>query len=193
VVLTPFMVDTQFFAPERSAVTPRRMICAVGLELRDYATLCDAVDGLDVDVVIAAGSRWSKRPDLITGRALPANVRVCTLDFVDLRDLYAESAFVVMPLFETDFQAGVTTLLEAMAMGKAVVCSSTSGQTDVITEGETGLYATPGVATALRAAIAKLLDNPELASEMGRRARVEAEERFDIEHYARRLAAHVHA
>jgi glycosyltransferase involved in cell wall biosynthesis len=169
------------------------MICSVGLEFRDYATLCDAVDGLDVDVVIAAGSRWSKRPDLITGKPLPANVTVCTLDFVDLRDLYAEAQFVVMPLFETDFQAGVTTLLEAMAMGKAVVCSSTTGQTDVITEGETGLYAPPGDAPALRAAITKMLDNPDLVSAMGRRARAEAEERFDIERYARGLAHTVRA
>lgn len=193
VVLTPFMVDTKFFAAENSSATLRRMICSVGLEFRDYATLCDAVDGLDVDVVIAAGSRWSKRPDLITDKLLPANVSVCTLDFVDLRDLYAEAQFVVMPLLETDFQAGVTTLLEAMAMGKAVVCSSTAGQTNVITEGETGLYAPPGDVPALRAAITKLLDNPDLASAMGRRARTEAEERFAVEHYARGLARTVRA
>jgi glycosyltransferase involved in cell wall biosynthesis len=193
VVLTPFMVDAEFFARERSSAAQRRMICSVGLEFRDYATLCDAVEGLDVDVVIAAGSRWSKRPDLITGRPLPANVSICTLDFVDLRDLYAEAQFVVMPLFETNFQAGVTTLLEAMSMGKAVVCSSTTGQTDVVTEGETGLYAPPGDAPALRAAITKLLDNPDLATAMGRRARAEAEDRFAVEHYARGLAETVHA
>ena len=102
------------------------MICSVGLERRDYRTLCAAVEGLDVDVVIAVGSHWSTQPDLITGRPLPPNVSVCTLDFVALRALYAECLFVVMPLVETDFQAGVTTILEAMAMGKAVVCSATS-------------------------------------------------------------------
>ena len=38
----------------------------------------------------------------------------------------------VMPLIETDFQAGVTTLLEAMAMAKPIVCTKNTGQTDVI-------------------------------------------------------------
>lgn len=191
VVLTPFMVDTQFFSAANVERSVRRMICSVGLERRDYLTLCAAVDGLDVEVVIAVGSHWSTQPDLITGRPLPANVRVCTLDFVALRELYAECLFVVMPLVETDFQAGVTSILEAMAMGKAVVCSATTGQTDVIVEGRTGLYATPGDPSALRAAIVRLLDDPALAIELGRAARADAEQRFDVARYARGLAAEV--
>jgi glycosyltransferase involved in cell wall biosynthesis len=191
VVLTPFMVDTQFFSPANVARPVRRMICSVGLERRDFHTLCAAVEGLDVEVVIAVGSHWSTQPDRITGRPLPANVRVCTLDFVALRELYAECLFVVMPLVETDFQAGVTSILEAMAMGKPVVCSSTTGQTDVIVEGRTGLYAPPGDPGALRAAIVRLLDDPEYAVELGRAARVDAEERFDVAQYAKRLAGEV--
>jgi glycosyltransferase involved in cell wall biosynthesis len=191
VVLTPFMVDTQFFSPANVERPARRMICSVGLERRDFHTLCAAVEGLDVEVVIAVGSHWSTQPDRITGRPLPANVRVCTLDFVALRELYAECRFVVMPLVETDFQAGVTSILEAMAMGKAVVCSSTTGQTDVIVEGRTGLYAPPGDPRALRAAIVRLLDDPEYAIELGRAARVDAEQRFDVAEYAKRLAGEV--
>ena len=191
VVLTPFMVDSQFFTPAPADRLPRRMICSVGLERRDYHTLCAAVDGLDVDVVLAVGSHWSTQPDRITGRALPPNVSVCTLDFVPLRELYAECLFVVMPLHETDFQAGVTTILEAMAMGKAVVCSATAGQTDVLVEGRTGLYVPPGDPTALRAAIERLLGDPDYAIELGRAARADALERFDVVRYAKRLAAQV--
>jgi glycosyltransferase involved in cell wall biosynthesis len=187
------MVDTQFFTPARAEESARQTICAVGLERRDYQTLVTAVDGLDVDVVIAVGSHWSTRPDLITGRPLPPNVTVCTLDFVALRALYAKCLFVVMPLFETDFQAGVTTILEAMAMGKAVVCSATTGQTDVLIEGRTGLYVPPGDPAALRAAIERLLGDPEHAAVLGRAARADAEERFDIVHYAKGLAAAVGA
>jgi glycosyltransferase involved in cell wall biosynthesis len=191
VVLTPFMVDTQFFSPAVAERASRPTICSVGLERRDYQTLCAAVEGLDVDVVIAVGSHFSTRPDLITGRPLPPNVRLCTLDFVALRALYAECLFVVMPLFETDFQAGVTTILEAMAMGKAVVCSATTGQTDVIVDGHNGLYVPPGDPTALRAAIECLLGNTQFAMQLGRAARADAEERFDVAHYAREIAAQV--
>jgi glycosyltransferase involved in cell wall biosynthesis len=189
VVLTPFMVDTQFFSPTSDPA--RRMICSVGLERRDYQTLCAAVDGLDVDVVIAIGSNWSTQPDLITGRPLPPNVSACTLDFVALRSLYAECLFVVMPLVEIDFQAGVTTILEAMAMGKAVVCSATTGQTDVLVDGRTGLYVPPGDPAALRAAIERLLDDPDYATQLGRAARADAEERFDVVQYAKGLAEQV--
>jgi hypothetical protein len=63
VVLTPFMVDTDFFAPDATDVPRRRMICSAGLERRDYATLLEAVDGLDVEVMITASSFWSKRED----------------------------------------------------------------------------------------------------------------------------------
>jgi glycosyltransferase involved in cell wall biosynthesis len=39
---------------------------------------------------------------------------------------------VAVPVDDVDFQAGVTTILEAMAMGKAVIVTHTYGQTDVI-------------------------------------------------------------
>lgn len=189
VVPSPFMVDTAFFSP--TAVTPSRArptICSAGLEHRDYPTMIEAVRGLDVDVVLAAASPWSKRNDTTHGQALPDNVEVCRLDFVALRQLYADSLFVVMPLEDVPFQAGVTTILEAMAMGRAVICSRTEGQTDVIVDGETGLYVPPGDPGALRAAIRSLLDDPPRARRMGEAARrwvLDA----DVARYAARLRA----
>ena len=59
VLWTPFMVDQEFFAPKRVTAnsSARPQICAVGLERRDYETLLQAVQDLDVHVVIAAASR----------------------------------------------------------------------------------------------------------------------------------------
>jgi glycosyltransferase involved in cell wall biosynthesis len=190
-VLSPFMVDTAFFSPAAVVARQDRMICAAGLELRDYRTLVDAVRGLDVRVVIAAGSPWSTRPDTVRDDDVPANVEVCTLDFVALRQLYADARLVVMPLQDVDFQAGITTILEAMAMGKAVVCSQTRGQTDTIVHERTGLYVPPGDATALRSAIERLLDEPELADALGAAARRWTVEHADVGVYAERLGGHV--
>ena len=121
------------------------MICAVGQELRDYPTLVEAVRGLDVDVVVAAASPWSKRADTSAGLDVPANVTVGGYSLFDLRQLYAEPpTSSSCPLAETDFQAGITTILEAMSMGRAVVCSRTSGQTDALIDGETGLFVPVG-------------------------------------------------
>lgn len=190
---TPFMVDGHFFSPQQVTPQPRWMICAVGLELRDYPTLLEAVRGLDVEVVIAAASPWSKRADSTQGAALPPNVTVRKFSQYELRQLYADSLFVVMPLYNVDFQAGVTAILEAMAMEKAVICSRTSGQTDVIEEGQTGLYVAPGDPVALRERITFLLANPTLAQQMGQAGRRRIETEMDISHYVLRLQQYVHA
>jgi glycosyltransferase involved in cell wall biosynthesis len=192
VQLTSFMVDTEFFAVERVTPAPRRMICAAGLEFRDYDTLVEAVRDLDVEVVIAAASPWSKRPSAVGG-ALPANVTVCKLTLFDLRQLYADSRFVVVPLLETEFQAGVTTILEAMAMSKPVVVTKTSGQTDVVVHGETGLYVDPGDVNALRDSIRLLLDDPSEAGRLGVAGREWVVANAEVTLYADRLAAAVSA
>ena len=193
VILSPFMVDTDFFDPAAVEATPRRMICSAGLERRDYATLMAAVADLDVEVVVAAASPWSKRPDS-TGRAdIPANVKVVSLSLFELRELYAESALVVMPLEPVEFQAGITTILEAMAMARPVVCTRTSGQTDTIIEGVTGEYVAPGDAAALRESIRALLDDVERRRRLGEAARAWAIEHADVTSYAANLATHVAA
>jgi glycosyltransferase involved in cell wall biosynthesis len=188
VVWTPFTVDTRFFSPAEVTARPRRMICTAGLEFRDYPTLIEAVRDLDVDIVIAAASNWSKRADTTAGAELPPNVEVCSLGYVELRQLYADAEFVVMPLQDVEFQAGITTILEAMAMSKAVICSRTKGQTDVIVDGTTGVYVGPGEAWELRDAIAGLLDDPDRATRIGAAARRYAEEQCDVAGYAERLA-----
>ena len=188
VVLTPFMVDTEFWRPEQVTPHRRRMICAVGQELRDYPTLVDAVRGLDVEVVVAAASPWSKRTDTSAGLDVPANVTVKGYNLFDLRQLYADAAFVVVPLQETDFQAGITTILEAMSMGRAVVCTRTTGQTDVVVDDENGVYVPVSDAQALRAAIERLLGDVREAERLGSNGRQWVRTHADIELYARSLA-----
>lgn len=195
VVQTPFMVDAQFFAPEkvRASWEGLPQICAVGLERRDYPTLLKAVEGLPVQVVIAAASPWSKRADSTAGQQIPDNVQVRKFSQHELRQLYADSRFLVMPLEHVEFQAGVTAILEAMAMERAVICSRTPGQTDVIVDQEQGLYVPPGDPAALRRAIEDLLARPEAAERMGKAGRRTVEQHMSLELYAEGLARHVRA
>jgi glycosyltransferase involved in cell wall biosynthesis len=193
VVLTPFTVDTRFFSLDR--VVPgddKATICTAGLEYRDYPTMIEAARDVDARVVIAAASPWSKREDETGSIVPPPNAEVCRLGFVDLRQLYADSRFVVMPLYDNDFQAGVTTILEAMAMERAVVCTRTRGQTDVVVDGVSGVYVPPGDAAALRSALNALLDDPDRARRLGAAGRHFVETECDIEVYARRLADATH-
>jgi glycosyltransferase involved in cell wall biosynthesis len=194
VLLTPFMVDGDFFAPRAVDGTQEpRLLCSAGLERRDYPTLMRAVDGLDAKVVIAAASPWSTWTDSSAGIEAPANVEIRRLGFFDLRQLYADAEVVVMPLVDVDFQAGITTILEAMAMARPVVCTRTTGQSDTIVDGSTGVYVPSGDAAALREAILALLADRARARQLGERARRWVEEHATIERYAERLAIEVDA
>jgi glycosyltransferase involved in cell wall biosynthesis len=192
VVLTPFTVDADFFAPGavEGAAHPR-LVCSAGLERRDYRTLMRAVDGLDARVVIAAASPWSTWADSSEGVEPPANVEIRRFDLFELRQLYADAALVVMPLVEVDFQAGITTILEAMAMARAIVCTRTEGQTDTIEDDVTGVYVPPGDAAVLRRRIVELLDDPAGASRLGGAARTWVEQHAALDRYATGLAAEV--
>ena len=216
VALIPYQTDERFWAPR--AVQVKNQICSAGLEYRDYRTMIEAVAGLDVEVVIAAASHWSKHQGISGDEGVPSNVRVASFDYAGLRQLYAASLFVVVPLQDVENQAGITTILEAMAMGKAVIVSHTRGQTDVVrdrrnrnrtaperstqpnwaytlgatgstAQGHTGIYVAPGDAVELRRAIVFLLEQPEQARIMGANGRRLVEETMGLDHFTERLAA----
>jgi glycosyltransferase involved in cell wall biosynthesis len=190
--LVPFHADTRFYQPMPDLAVKRR-ISSAGLELRDYPTLIEAVRGLDVDVRLAAASPWSKRKNETAARVLPLNVSARKYGYRELRDLYATSQFVVVPLYDTDFQAGVTTMLEAMAMGKAVIVTRTAGQRDVIEHGINGLYVPPGDPEALRSGILNLLAHPEEAARLGMNARMTIESTMSLDLWVDRISAVVRA
>ena len=191
ILTTQFMVDTAFFRANASPRTGRRVIASVGLERRDYETLVAAVDGLDADVVVAAGSSWSRRTTAIGHAALPANVTRVELPMAQLRELYESATVVAVPLVNVDFPAGITTILEAMAMARPVVATETAGHNGAVVHGVTGVLVPPGDAVALRAALIELLADPERAEAMGAagRALVEADAALPL--YARRIAVWV--
>jgi glycosyltransferase involved in cell wall biosynthesis len=199
--VVPYQVDAVFWRP---ASVPHTHVMSAGREFRDYPTLLRAVEGMSVDVRIAAGSPWSQRPLDIDGK-LPANVTAGRLAYTELREAYAAAHFVVVPVHDVDFQAGIITILEAMAMGKAVIVSRTRGQTGVVSGpmmrdgalqdiGEhtwpdaTGIYVSPGDADSLRGAMQYLLDRPDVAARMGAAGRAHVEAGLTIEHFVRRLA-----
>jgi len=69
-------------------------------------------------------------------------------------------------------------VLEAMAMGKAVVAARAGALGDIVLDGETGLVVDPLSPTALAHAISRLLRAPEQAQQMGWRGRLRVERDF---------------
>ena len=185
----PYHADTQFWHPTEAA--EESLVVAAGREHRDYTTLASACEGLPVSVFVAAGSVHSPAASSRQPLDWPANFKHGFADFLTLRDLYARARVVVVPLMETDFQAGVTTALEAMAMGKAVVISATKGQTGVVRDGLTGITVPPGDAGQLRDAVAYLLDRPDERRRLGAAARQAVFDTYSLEAYTASLAEHM--
>lgn len=186
-------VDQQFFCPRDQETD---MICAVGSEMRDYPTLLAALKDLPIPCHIAAGTLVEKNSKWVEAAErhndIPSHVTIGKLPLVELRDLYARSRFVVVPLHQTETDNGVTCILEAFAMGKPVICSRTLGQVDVIEEGVTGIFVPVGDAESMRNAIESLWNNPQRAAEMGRAARTYVERYATLEQFTASVKASVH-
>ena len=65
-------------------------------------------------------------------------------------------------------------VLEAMAMGKAVVATMTGGLPEVVAQGKTGLLAPPGDAESLAATVVSILEDHIRREQMGRNGKVRA-------------------
>lgn len=177
----PWTLDRRFWSTD-AAVADGATICAAGGEMRDYATLVRALDGLEIPCHIA-GVLDTSRPDWWNAdeqdrrgeESAPGNVTFGTMPARDLRALYARSRFVVVPLRPTDSDNGITCMNEAWAMGRAVIVSAVAGQRDAFTEGREGLWVPPGDADALRRAIVSLWNDPARAAAMGAAGRLRIE------------------
>jgi N,N'-diacetylbacillosaminyl-diphospho-undecaprenol alpha-1,3-N-acetylgalactosaminyltransferase len=95
----------------------------------------------------------------------------------DVAEWIALSDLVVLP----SYREGVPrTLLEAAAMGKALVATDVPGCREVVRPGENGRLVPARDAAALADAVEELLENPAMRMQMGRRSREIAVEEFDV-------------
>jgi glycosyltransferase involved in cell wall biosynthesis len=170
-------VDTSFWRPLGGAGD---MICAVGSEMRDYPTLLEALEPLDIPCHVARGVNflnptftWDGAQSAagMDGRTLPANVSVGPRSSAELRDLYARSRIVVIPLLPTDSDNGVTAVAEAMAMGRAIIVTATDGRAEVLRDGRNCMLVAPRDPIALRRAIVELWNDPVRCAQLGAAAR----------------------
>jgi glycosyltransferase involved in cell wall biosynthesis len=193
IVDIPWCVDEEFWQSTND-VKPD-MICSVGREMRDYETLIKALDGTRIRCHIAGAlvrgknDRWRRTigdwGDLIK---LPENVTMSSRDPVQLRELYARSRFVVLPLHQSDTDNGITCMLEAWSMGRPVICSQVDGQRDTLADGRNGVFVPVGDVRALRKAIVDLWASPEESAMMGREGRRTVEEHYRLDRFVREVS-----
>jgi glycosyltransferase involved in cell wall biosynthesis len=188
----PWSIDEQFWQSASGAKPD--MICSTGREMRDFETLIKALDGTGIRCHIAArlvrgkNDRWRQAlGDVGDKTDLPGNVTIGSKTPVELRELYARSRFVVLPLYPSDTDNGITCLLEAWSMSRPVICSQIDGQRDAIDDGQNGLFVPVRDAEALRKAIVDLWNRPDEATRMGVEGRQAVEKYRRLERFAREV------
>lgn len=137
-------------------------------------------------LVLVAGGAWKEEPILQRIARSPARGRMQLARHVpqaDLPAIYRGAEVFVLPSFSEGFGMPV---LEAMACGTPVVCSSTSSLPEVA--GAAALFADPKDPRAIAAAIARVLGDDRLRADLRARGLARARQ-FSWDHCADQTAA----
>jgi len=182
-------VDTVFFDSSRvsSPSGAGGYVFACGLENRDYDTLFEAAAKTDLPHIIQATGYFVEETNS-AAQLSNVDVRKQRVSFERLRELYHESAFVVVPLNSVDYAAGVNGILEAMAMGKAVIAMQSPGLEDYIRV-EGVCVVPPKDPRALADAMKDLRASPERCAELGAINRKWVVEQCEVSDYADKVSA----
>jgi glycosyltransferase involved in cell wall biosynthesis len=185
VVFLPFGVDVRAFRPADRE--PDVDVVSVGADpRRDYPLLLS---------VAARRPELSFRVVATADRArsfgqLPANVAVETDIVLErIRDRLAAARVVALPVRPNSYTGATTVLLQAMAMGKAVVVSRTEAIADgyELQDGVNCRLVEPGAVHAFEVALLETLGDLNVARSLGARARETVEHDFSWERYTSRL------
>jgi glycosyltransferase involved in cell wall biosynthesis len=106
----------------------------------------------------------------------------------DVRPVVAAADVFCLPSYATEGLP--VSILEAMAMGKAILTTTSPGNRETVVDGRNGLLVPPGDVPALAAAMIRLLSDPSLASMGGESQRYVAE-RFGAATVNGALLAHL--
>lgn len=130
-----------------------------------------------VDVLVRAYANLESAPPLVLiGRErpdtpvdLPENVMLMgSWPHEAVMEAYRRSIFSMLPSVCPE-TFGIV-VIEAMSMGKPVIASRIAGLADVIMDGGNGFLVRPGDAEALREAMQRLINDPQLRERMGQGA-----------------------
>lgn len=137
----------------------------------------DLVPDKGIDVLIEAYSQLKNPPPLVLiGRRTPQSPRTLPDGVILIESLphalimEAWRRCIFGTVASTCLDASPTVTLEAMACARPIIASRLGGIVDQVVDGETGFLVEPGQPEALRAAMERLLAQPELRERMGQAA-----------------------
>ena len=157
----------QGFTPQPTPPTPRRdrILCACRMfKRKGVQDLIEAMRGADPhwELVIAGDGPYLPDAKKLAAEAGVPALFLGMVDRGELRSLYASSRVFVLPSWSENYPV---VLQEAMAGGCAVVTTSGTGCAEVV--GDAALLVEPAQPEQLRAALRKLMADPQEVNRLG--------------------------
>ncbi|WP_395622971.1 glycosyltransferase family 4 protein [Sphingomonas daechungensis] len=148
--------------------------------IREFAEAAKKLKAEHPDVPINLVGYLDPSPDSLTQAELDELVRK-GVDFkgalADVRPAMAECSVYVLPSYREGTPRSV---LEAMAMGRAIITTDAPGCRETVEDGKNGILVAPRQADPLYLAMSRFVAEPGLAAQMGSQSRIIAEQKYDV-------------
>lgn len=149
-------------------------------------TLLQAVKGLPVECLIFGDGPERENLAMMVKRENIVNISLCGyVSQIQLQSEIQKSMFVILP--SEWYENNPYAVIEAFAMGKAVIGSRIGGIPELIKDHKTGLTFEPGSAEELRKNILYLLNNSEKIMTLGANAKRFIERNYNQEYHYQKL------
>lgn len=185
----PFGVHEGFLGVSPSAEESGPDVLSVGADpMRDFDALIEvAAHRPEWNFEIIAGGVQATR---LSG--VPPNVRItCELSIGEVRESMRRARLIALPVRENSYSGATTTLLQAMALGRAVVVSRVGAIRDGygFADGVNLRWVAPGDGAQLERALDELLRDPARRRALGAAAAAHVRSHHTWSHFVDRLAA----
>lgn len=170
---------------------------SAGNSNRDYDSLVNAFQNIDFPLRIYCSE--SSAPKL---SPVPQHIKInynhstatTALSWKELVMEYEQAYAIAIPLYIPPERVdncplwGLTSLLDAMAMGKATIMTKHRQVNIDIEKEKIGFWVEPGDVQGWKQAVSYLIEHQDEAQEMGQRARRLAEDKYNLEIFSRQLS-----
>lgn len=151
---------------------------------RDYLTFGKAASQTNAPSKIICLKRDYKDDFRSFGKNVEVVCNDKSIDYHEMCDIYQNARIVAIPFVHTHNLCGLTSLTDALAMGKPVIMTKTQFiDLDIEKEG-IGIWVESGDVEGWRTAIEKIYGDEDLAHQMGLKARKLAESRFNYSNFS---------
>lgn len=186
-------VDLEHFVVRPLPVLPVFIMVArllVDKGIREYAEACHLLRAEFPNVRTLLAGRSDPSPGSIQSSELEIWIKnglEYLGEYEDVREAIAMASVVVLPSYREGTPRSV---LEGMAMGRAIVTTDAPGCRETVIMGQNGFLVRVRSVPELLAAMRQLTQDSQLVAKMGASSRVQAEIRYDARVVAREVVQH---